>query len=94
MAPCLICDFIVTLFYIERKWLLMRNLARILPSKSKMSGKFHCFNAIYRSMKILKKIVEFTKNSIKIKNCKTFTITMPKKRAALMKLFSFPQTHP
>ena len=27
--------FYVTLFYIERRWLLMRNLAKILPLKSK-----------------------------------------------------------
>ena len=55
MAPCLICYFIVILFYIERKWLLLRNLARILPLKSKLSGKFQCFNAIDGGIKILKK---------------------------------------
>ena len=54
MAPCLICYFIVILFYIERKWLLLRNLARILPLKSKLSGKFQCFNAVNGSIKILK----------------------------------------
>ena len=35
MAPCLACYFIVILFYNERRWLLMRNLAKILPLKSK-----------------------------------------------------------
>ena len=30
MALCLICYFIVILFYIERKWLFMRNVAIIL----------------------------------------------------------------
>ena len=53
MALCLIY-FIVILFYIERKWLLLRNLARILPLKSKLSGKFQCFNAIIGSIKMLK----------------------------------------
>ena len=71
MAPCLICYFIVKLFYIERKWLLMRNLATILPLKSKLCGKFQRFIAIDRSIKILKN-VEFQKNSIKMRNCKTF----------------------
>ena len=50
MAPCY---FIAILFYIERKWLLMRNLARILHSKSKKSVKFHYFKAIYKSTKML-----------------------------------------
>ena len=31
------------LFYIERKWLLMRNLATILPLKFKLSGKFQSY---------------------------------------------------
>ena len=35
MSPCLICYFIVILFYIERKWLFMRNLATNLHLKSK-----------------------------------------------------------
>ena len=35
MAPCLICYFIVILFYVDRKWLFMRNLALILALKSK-----------------------------------------------------------
>ena len=40
--------------YIERKWLLLRNLARTSPSKSKLSGKFQFFNAIGGSNKMLK----------------------------------------
>ena len=71
MAPCLICYFVVILFYIQRKWLLMRNLARMLHLKSKLSEKFQCFNAIMEVSKYWKK-VEFTKISIKMKNCKTF----------------------
>ena len=71
MAPCLICYSIVILFYIERKWLLIRNLATILPLKSKLSGKLQCFNAIDGSIKCWK-ILEFIKISIKMKNCKTF----------------------
>ena len=39
--------------------------------KSKLSGKFQCFNAINGSIKMLKKI-PFPKISIKMKNCKTF----------------------
>ena len=57
MAPCLICYFVVKLFYIERKWLLMRNLATILPLKSKLSGKFQLFNAIERSINMFNKIL-------------------------------------
>ena len=32
----------------------MRNVAKILPLKSKLSGAFHCFNAVDRSIKMLK----------------------------------------
>ena len=38
----------------------MRNLATLLPLKSKLSGKFERFNAIDGSIKMLK-IVEFQK---------------------------------
>ena len=54
MAAWLICCFIVMFFYIERKWLLMRNIATILPLKSKFSGKFQCFSAIDGSIEMLK----------------------------------------
>ena len=49
----------------------MRNLVTILPLKSKLSGKYQRFNAIDRSVKMLK-IIQFSKTSIKTKNCKTF----------------------
>ena len=71
MPLCLIYCFIVMLFYIERKWFLMRNLATILPLKSKLSGKFQHFNTKYEVSKCWK-IVEFLKFSFKIKKCKTF----------------------
>ena len=45
---------ILILLYIERKWFLMRNLAAILPLKSKFPGKFRRFNAIDRSIEMLK----------------------------------------
>ena len=54
MVPYLICYFFVILFYIERKWFPLRNVVTILPLKSKLSGKFQRFNAIDRSIKILK----------------------------------------
>ena len=63
--------FFVILFYSERKWLLLRNLATILPLKRKLSGKFQRFNAINRSIKMLK-VIEFSKISVKMKNFKTF----------------------
>ena len=46
--------FIVILFYVERKWLLMKNLDRILLLKSKLSGKHQRFNDIDGSIKMLK----------------------------------------
>ena len=49
----------------------MRNLAIILPLKSKLSGKFQRFNAIDESIDMLKN-VEFRKISVEMKNCKTF----------------------
>ena len=78
MAPYLICYFIVVIFYVERKWLLMRNLSTILPLMSKLSPKFQRFNTLDRF-------------SIKIKNWKT---ARSKQRAALRKFFSFAPTHP
>ena len=70
MAPCFIClGFFVILFYIERKWLLMRNLATILPLMSKLPGKFQRFNAIDKTIEMLTKI------SIKMKTCKLFCKT-------------------
>ena len=46
IPPWLICCFIVIFLYIERRWLLKRNVATILPVKSKLSGKFQRFNTI------------------------------------------------
>ena len=46
MATCLICSFIFILFYIERKWLLMRNLVTIFLFKSKLSVNLQRFDAI------------------------------------------------
>ena len=70
-VPCSICYFIVILFCIERKWLLMRNLTRILPLKSKSSGKSQCFNAIDGSIKMLRNRWIY-KNFNLMKSCKTF----------------------
>ena len=66
------------LFYchiIKRNWLLMKNLAIILPPKSKLSRKFQCFNTIAGSIEILKKKLNFG----------------PKQRAAFRKLFCLYQ---
>ena len=49
----------------------MRIVVPILHLMSKLSGKCQRFNAINRSIEMLK-IVEFSKFSIKMKNCKTF----------------------
>ena len=73
------------MFYIERKWLLIINLAAILPLKSQLSGKFQHFNAIDRSLKLLKKSLNFQKFQLKWKIAKHFL--RPKQRAALRKLF-------
>ena len=61
----------VIFLYIVRKWLLKRNLAKMLTLKSKLSGKFQCCNAVAEILKCWK-IVEFPKISIKMKNFKTF----------------------
>ena len=50
MTPC----FIVMLFYIERKWPIMRNLTTVLPLKPKLSGQFQGFNAVDGSIEMLK----------------------------------------
>ena len=46
-------SFFVILRYIERKWHLKRRLASILPSNSKLAGKFQRFNAIDGSIEML-----------------------------------------
>ena len=81
MVPCLICYFMVILF----KWLFMRNLATILPLKSKLSGKFQRFNAIDWSIAMRKN--GWISNIVR-------HFTRPKQRTVLKKLFSLPQTGP
>ena len=80
MAPCLIYCFIVILLYIERKWVLMRNLATILSLKSKLCGKFYSFNAIDGRAEMLKKM-NFQKFKWKWKILKHFA--RPKQGTAL-----------
>ena len=81
MAPWLICLF-VTLLYIERKW-LMRNFARVLPLRSKLSGKFQRFNAVNGSMEML--INSWISKKFKLK----WTVLKHFKQwTALRKLFS------
>ena len=79
MAPFLICYFIVILFYIERKWLLMRNLTTILPF---VSNCLEHFSASILLLKVSKywKIVELRKISINLKNCKSFHETQTASR--------------
>ena len=67
MAPCLICYFILVLSYIEKKWLLIRNLATIQNCMKNFSVLI-----LWMEVSNCWKMVEFPKSSIKIKNCKTF----------------------
>ena len=62
----------------------MKNLATILPSKSKFPVKFKCFTGIDGSIEMLK-INEFPKILVKMKNFKTSF--RPKKLATWRKLF-------
>ena len=91
MAQCLVCYFLAMLFHIERKWLLMKNLARILALKPKLSGNLQCFNATDRSIKRLKNSWISKRFELKWKIVKHFM--RPKQRGALRKLFSLPPTH-
>ena len=79
MAIRLIWFFIVGFFYIERKCLLMRSLATILPLKSKLSTKFQHFNTLDRFY-------------IKMKNCKT--LYKVQTASCLKEIFQPPPTHP
>ena len=49
-------NFFPRIFFIVilSKWLFMRNLATILPLKSKLSGKSHRFNALNGGINMLK----------------------------------------
>ena len=67
MAPCLICYFILVLSYIEKKWLLIRNLATIQNCMKNFSVLI-----LWMEVSNCWKMVEFPKSSVKIKNCKTF----------------------
>ena len=91
MTAYLICYFIVILFYIEKRWLLMRNLATILPLKSKLSGKFQLFNAIDGRIEMLKNSWN-SKNPFKMKNCTTFYEAQIVSR--LKEIILPPPTHP
>ena len=81
MVPCLICYFVVILFYIVRKWLLMRNLTTALPLRSKLCGKFQLFNALDGSINMLK-------NS---RISKTFNQNEARTASCLKKIIQFPQ---
>ena len=85
MAPSLICYFVAILFYIERKWLLMRTLAIILSLEN--------FSVLILLMKVSKywKIAEFLKISIEMKNRKTSYKAQTASR--LRKFFSVPPPH-
>ena len=65
MASCLICYFIVVLLYIEKKWLLMRNVTTIQICMEN-------FSVLILQMELWKywKMVKLQK--ISMKNCKTF----------------------
>ena len=91
MTAYLICYFIVILFYIEKRWLLMRNLATILPLKSKLCGKFQLFNAIDGRIEMLKNSWN-SKNPFKMKNCTTFYEAQIASR--LKEIILPPPTHP
>ena len=69
----------------------MRNLAAILPLKSKLSWKFQCFSAIDRSIETLKKQPNFQKFQLKWNIVKHFARS---KQWAALKTFSLPQAHP
>ena len=75
-------SFLAASIYIGRKWILMRNLAAVLSLRPNFFEKFRRFNAIDRSIKMLK-IIEFSKVSIKMKNCKHFA--WPKQQVTLKK---------
>ena len=85
-ASWLICWFTVILWHIERKWLLKKNLATILPLKFKLSGKFQRFNATDGNIEMTKSSRISTKFQLKWKILKHFT--SPKQRSAWRKLFS------
>ena len=70
MAPWFTCCFIM-LFYIKRKWLLIRNFVTILSFNSTLMENFSVSMLLIKVSKWWK-IVEFSKPSIKMKHSKTF----------------------
>ena len=85
MALCLICYFIVIVFYIEQKWLLEKfshyPTFEVLILWKSLVLQFYCWK--YRNTE---KLLNFEKFHIIWKIVKHFT--RPKQRAALRKLFS------
>ena len=75
------------LFYIKRKWLLMRNLATILLLMSKFSGKNQRFTAIDRSVEMLKNRW-ISKNVIQLINLSTPPSTYPPPDKILLRLWN------
>ena len=91
MAPRLIFHFIVILFYTERKWIIIKNIATILTLKSKLCGNFSVL-MLWMKHKNGQKQLNFQKFHLKWKTKKHFT--SPKQRVALRKLFSTPYSQP
>ena len=87
MAWCLICYFIVILLYIEKKWLLMRNLTTIQNCMENFSVLILHYRWNYKNAE---KWLNFKKFQWKI--VKHFARV--KQRAAFRKLFSLSPTHP
>ena len=52
-ASDMLFKYFIVISFIERKLLLKRNLATILPMKSKLSRKFQPFNVIDRSREMV-----------------------------------------
>ena len=80
MALCLICYFIVIVFYIEQKWLLEK--FSHYPSYLWSPNSLEKFSASILLLKVSKywKIVELRKISHNLKNCKTFYETQTASR--------------
>ena len=76
---------LLSYYFILRESDFLRNLAIILPLKSKLSGKFQRFNTLLKVSKYWK-IVELWKIQLIFKNVKHFK--RPKQRATLRKSFS------
>ena len=86
MAPCLIFFFFCHIVLYWEKVTSYEKFSCSLPFKSKLSAKFQLFNAIDRSMEMLKNSWIFQKFQLKWKIVKHFV--RPKQRATLRKSFS------